>query len=1857
MTIDTACSSSLIAVHQAVQVLRSGESPVAIAAGSNLIFGPTMFVAESNLNMLSPHGRSRMWDASANGYARGEGVGAVVLKTLSAALRDGDHIECIIRETGVNQDGKTSGITMPSSSMQAALIRDTYTRAGLDPTKASDRCQYFEAHGTGTPAGDPQEAGAIHEVFFDHSAEQNLDTALTESKELERDNLLYVGSIKTVVGHTEGTAGIAGLLKASLAVQNGIIPPNMHFTKLNPAIKPFYDNLKVPVRAQEWPKLAAGVPRRCSINSFGFGGANAHAIIESYEPADSTASPTHSQADAISDKPSTSPWPFVFSAPSEKSLAAQLKSYIEFGDANPDFSLDTLSWSLFRRTPLKFRIAFSASSLKSLVIQLEKAVGDFEGKKAALGVRVNAKAAPDILGIFTGQGAQWATMGKELLLTSPTASNIINTLESSLAALADGPDWSLRVELLAPEETSRISEAAISQPLCTAVQIMVADLLDEAGIRFSSVVGHSSGEIACAYVSGYISATDAIRVAYYRGKFAPLAKVGAMVAAGTDMQDAIDLCALPKLKGKAQLAANNSSASVTISGDADAIGLVDTVMRDETKFSRKLRVDTAYHSHHMLNCSEPYLEALERCKIQVTEPTDGATQWYSSVLESSDLVSRTMKHELQGSYWRDNMVRPVRFAQAMKAALDAGKCHGLVLEVGSHPALQGPASLNIEEITGTAVPYYGTLQRGKNDALALASTLGSVWTVLGATGIDFQRFMHAFDDQATFQVSKALPAFTWDHSKSVWNETRASRQHRFRSHAKHELLGVRSSEEVEGELRWRNYLKPKELPWLNGHQIQGQLVFPAAGFAVMALEAARSLAPVVTMRLMRLEHFVVHKALSFMDENASVETVFLLNNIKKEQGYIEATFSCSSCLNKESGEFGLVADGQIRLDLGEPSKEALPARPRWADNFVATQVDVFYESLATTGYGYTDMFQGITELQRTNGGSRGTINIPQDDGSSAQKWIVHPATIDVAFQGIFAAVGAPSDGRLWTLHLPTVIGSITVNPNACEDTSGVEVTLPFDAHLVGCQGEGIAGDVDIYNEDGDQSIVQIQGLKVSPVSKHGASEDRDTFSAMSWGLASPDLTVNWNSPVATSDEEKISIFAERVSLFVLRNLCETVDSEKIESAGSEHQRAILSWAKGVVQTVRAGEHSVCPRNWLIDTWSILQPAAERLALSEPQVRRCLYAKEQLDNIFAAGSDSDAFLNTDSSMYTCLPHFETYNATLAELVKQISFRHCNMKILELGIGDGYSTTAALRALGQNFTSYTCTDSEDTAFDLVAARILEDQASRVTYKTLVVDEDLEDQDFSFGEYDLIIASNSMHRSPDLQQALETVRSLVKPGGFLALLEPTSSASLALTLRGSLDKGWFAAIEDYRQHSLFAAQVQWDALLRQSGFSGIDTATPEASNLITPFSVMCSVAVDKDFALIRDPLDSVGTLRLNADLLVIGGQTITTQRLVKELTKIVAPFFSSIINLKSISDLNDLDIENNPTVISLVELDEPLFKPFTEPKFEAAVKLCDNLKKVLWITKGSRGENPYASMMTAVGRCLVGETPTLRMQFLNFDGHDKPSPPILAHHLLQLHQAYNISGEPGKAGEPLFTFEREMTISNGDLLIPRYLPVKAINDRLNSERRTITRALRPVDATIRAVASQMNYKLLEAAWPTAGPDDHLVAVRKSCLAAVRVGNSGCHYLVLGQNSSGQKLVALSETLQSTITVVSSCTVMVEVLDADEAALLYGMAEELIAETLLGGTTGAVLVHEPSLALAHRLTTLAACWRRSVVLTSASPLDGAMLIHGSTPDRVISRLIPKHTTLFADFSKGGDNSSSSILSTQMAKLLPVGC
>ncbi|KUI61972.1 Polyketide synthase-nonribosomal peptide synthetase [Cytospora mali] len=1848
MTIDTACSSSLIAVHQAVQVLRNGECPVAIAAGTNLIFGPTMYIAESNLNMLSPTGRSRMWDAGADGYARGEGVGAVVLKTLSAALRDGDHIECLIRETGINQDGRTPGITMPSATAQGMLIADTYARAGLDPLKKEDRCQYFEAHGTGTKAGDPQEAGAIFRAFFPEKAEKTQDG--------EEDNdVLYVGSIKTVIGHTEGTAGIAGLLKASLAIQNKTIPPNMHFMRLNPDIEPYYGNLKVPVEAIEWPELPDGVPRRASVNSFGFGGANAHAIIESYDPPEEVSVET--------DLPVA--MPFVFSAASERSLIALLNAYLSFLKENPDFDARSLSWTLSKRSAFNFRATFAAPSIEALISTIEARLEECKEKKEPVSTRANAKTSRDILGVFTGQGAQWATMGRDLVTSSFAAEAIIDQLEQSLAELPDAPEWSLKAEILADKETSRIALGEISQPLCTAVQVMVVDMLRAAGIKFSAVVGHSSGEIAAAYASGFLSARDAIRIAFYRGKYTKFAKGpngqnGAMIAAGTSMEDANELCSLPKLNGRVQLAASNSSASVTISGDEDAVDFVQLIFEDESKFARKLKVDTAYHSSHMKPCSSYYLEALGACGIQINTPAEDACPWYSSVFGGEKV---TVEHTelLRNAYWKDNMLQPVLFSQALTAAIKDVGTPGLALEVGPHPALKGPASLVIEEAGGAAVPYFGTLARGKNDATALSSTLGSIWTVLGSSAVDFKSYDGCFVKNATYMVSKELPTYTWDHEKIIWNETRMSKAQRLREHPTHELLGARTIDEAEGEYRWRNYIKPNEMPWLKGHAIQGQTVFPAAGFAVMALEASKTLVAEYekNVKLVELLNFSIHKALSFMDDHTGVETIYVMSNIKKDEQGVTADFSIHACQNKETGGFTSMASGQIRLTMGEPSLEALPERVEPSIPLLPVDTEFFYKELAKLGYGYTGMFNAITEMKRAAGYASGEMIISRDPDSVSHPWVVHPATLDVAFQSIFAAIGAPGDGRLWTLHVPTLISRIAVNPHACQSNSGVEVAMPFDASL-SLSEDGMTGDVDIYSEDaneGKSAVIYVEGLHVTPLTQPTAADDRQTFAETVWDIAQPDGTLGWKEWSLTEEEYDGAALVERMCFFYLNALHRAITPEEREKC-DWHQLCVLNWAGYVHDLAAQGKHETCKKEWLNDTWADIEEGFNYWSKIHPHFHTLVFIGERLVP-FVRGEVSllDEFRKDDklSEFYFGHYGYKEYNMYLGKLVKQISHRHHNMRILEIGAGTGSSTAATFECLKDGFASYTYTDISAAFFE-DAKDLFKTHADKMIFKTLDAEKDIKEQGFEEGSYDLIIAGNVIHATSSLETTLKNVRKLLRPGGYLCLLEVTNNKPLRIGFGFCGLPGWWAGRDDGRIYSPLIGQKDWDTVLRKSGFSGVDTATPEEKVFMVPFGVLISQAVDKQMEMIREPMAFSGKTTFTEKLLILGGQKVQTSRLVRSLTAFLTPFFAEIQNVENLLDIDEETINAKPTILSLMELDELLFKDFSLEKFNAIVRLCDHSRNILWVTVGSRGEEPYMNMMVGTGRCLVGEMPSLRLQFLNFDGNDKPNAEVIAEHLLRLQISDAWVKGPVKTYDPLWTLEREISMDNGTMVIPRYLPAIDINTRLNSERRLITRDVSPSETVIEIDSSAASYDLLDFAKTEETDDTVTVQVSKSLLSSVSVAGLGCLYVVAGTTiKSGKKVIALSEKNRSIISVPKTWVVQHE--EVDDESILASTAAELLADAILATSPNSrsILAHEPSSAVARALNRRAAATGKKIAFTSVvdSSFPGVKHFHPSIPDRVLASSLPKDASLFVDLAETKESQS---VGARIKKYLPLG-
>ncbi|KAK7415996.1 hypothetical protein QQZ08_012149 [Neonectria magnoliae] len=1081
-TVDTACSSSLVALHSAVQTLRNGEASMAVAAGVNLILGPTMFIFESKLHMLSPNGRSRMWDKDVDGYARGEGFASVVLKTLSQAIADNDHIECIIRNTGVNQDGRTKGITMPNPHAQTALIQATYERAGLDLGKPEDRPQYFEAHGTGTPAGDPLEASTVQSVFF-------------PDNENPYGEKLHVGSIKTIIGHTEGTAGIAGVLKASLAMQHGVIPPNLHFDSLNPTVKPFYDHLRIPTEPTPWPARPAGVPMRASVNSFGFGGTNAHAILESYEPAAPVASypaaPRHVG-------------PFNLSAYTQTALKGAVKSLAEELKEQAEWSLEDLAYTLSRRGELGFKASFSAVDKEQLVEKLEAAAEDAEFATRATALKDGAL--PRILGVFTGQGAQWPTMGAKLYQQSALFRRTIEELDEALRTLPDPPAWTLAEQLQAPAATSEVAKAAVSQPICAALQVGLVNLLRAAGVQFSAVVGHSSGEIGAAYAAGYLDAKDAVRIAYYRGVVAPLAmgpegQAGKMMAVGMTLDEATSFCQQEEFAGKIGVAASNGSSSITLSGDGDAMEQAKKVLDEKKTFARLLKVDTAYHSHHMRRCSAAYLEALARCHVQVVDRPPACT-WYSSV-HGLDATGSFDPEALRGQYWADNMCGAVLFSQALQMAVDKEtEPYDMVLEVGPHPALRGPASETLKTVTDLDLPYAGVLKRGQDDALQFCDALGFVWAHFQSSSrlVDLEGLWKAWlggEDKAVQpHLIKDLPSYCWDHDKILFKESRLSKAYRTRENPIHELLG---SSVVNGqnnqEVRWRQIMRVDEMDWLRGHVFQGQLLFPAAGYVAMALEAGVRLTD-RQVKMVELRDMQINKAITLDEDSSGTEVVFTIRVTDRKPNRISAEYSCySGDVDASTGQDVSESNnfhGRLVLELGDPAADALPGRvePILPMNELATKH--LYTATREIGLDYTGDFVVESVKRRLDAA---TVTVKRHSNKNLR---VHPATLDATFHALFAAFSSPGDGRLWCPYLPTSIGHIRVNMMACPHASDPEHLLVADCTLTQADAKAIRGDIGIFCAADGHAEIQVGAVHCLSFTAPSPADDVKLYAKNVW---------------------------------------------------------------------------------------------------------------------------------------------------------------------------------------------------------------------------------------------------------------------------------------------------------------------------------------------------------------------------------------------------------------------------------------------------------------------------------------------------------------------------------------------------------------------------------------------------------------------------------------------------------------------------------------------------------------------------------------------------------------------------------------
>jgi phthiocerol/phenolphthiocerol synthesis type-I polyketide synthase B len=713
LTVDTACSSSLVAVHLAVRSIRAGESRMALAGGVNIILQPHVSIAYSQSRMMAADGRCKFGDASGDGYVRSEGVGIIVLKPLADALADGDRIYALIRGSAVNNDGASSGsIGTPSRIGQEELLRAAYADAGVPAAWAG----YFEAHGTGTRAGDPVELGALASVIGDTCGP---------------DHRTFVGSVKTNIGHTEGAAGVAGLIKVALALQHRAIPPSLHFNEPNPRIAWSEMPCAIPRTLMDWPET--NHRRIGGVSAFGISGTNAHVVLEEFVP------PVSPDVQL----PAPGNYMLPLSARSPQALRALVGRYAALLESETAPALLHLCKNVaIRKTPLEHRIVFVAADLSAMVAQLRSYAED----AAAVQGVVNGDAAPKIAFVVPGQGAQWVGMARELVVRAPAFSAALHLCD---AAARRYVDWSIIDQLHRDPGTAsyRLDRIDVIQPVLVAIAIAYAALWRSFGIEPDAVVGHSMGEIGAAYIAGILDLDRAMQIVCRRSALMHrLSGKGAMALIDLSAEETV--ARLAGCGGSVSLAASNSPRSSVISGDPEGVKQVMARLAGDDVFCRLVQVDVASHSPQM-----------DQLAAELADDLIGLSPNASRIpIYSTVFGRRTEARAFDASYWKSNLRRPVLFADAVTGMIGDGITS--FVEIGPHPIL----SHSLQQTARSLGQEVTTVSCGRRDSPEHASAmlaLGQLWAV--GHPIDWDRVMPG----SSRTVS--LPFYPWQRQR-YWSE-------------------------------------------------------------------------------------------------------------------------------------------------------------------------------------------------------------------------------------------------------------------------------------------------------------------------------------------------------------------------------------------------------------------------------------------------------------------------------------------------------------------------------------------------------------------------------------------------------------------------------------------------------------------------------------------------------------------------------------------------------------------------------------------------------------------------------------------------------------------------------------------------------------------------------------------------------------------------------------------------------------------------------------------------------------------------------------------------------------------------------
>ncbi|KAI1781283.1 putative polyketide synthase [Hypoxylon cercidicola] len=1647
MTLETGCSTTLVALHQAIQTLRNREADMSIVTGANVMLNPDTFKAIGSLGMLSPDGRSYAFDSRANGYGRGEGVAALVVKRLSDALADNDPIRAVIRETALNQDGKTDTITTPSGAAQVELMRECYRRAGLDPRGT----QYFEAHGTGTPAGDPIEAGAMAAIF--------------NGGRDDEASFLRIGSVKTNIGHTEAASGLAAIVKGVLCLEKGLIPASVNYETPNPKLKLEEWRLKVATAMESWPESLVGGPRRLSVNNFGYGGSNAHVILESADPWTSTpgldvvttnGNGNHSKngnghvngngytnGNSHTNDTTDNTKVLILSARDERGcqqMVSDLKAYLEkhrsLGYEASEQLLRDLSYTLSERRTLFQWVAAHQVRLEKDGT-LDAAIQLLDSPRFKPSRRPSDR--PRIGMVFTGQGAQWYAMGRELLTSYPVFRRSIEAAEAHLRAL--GADWSLLEELQRDKKTTRVHATEISIPVCVALQIALVSLLESWGITPTAVTSHSSGEIAAAFAMGALTHRQAMATAYYRAVLAADetlrpqgAAKGSMAAVGLGAGEVqVYLDRLTKGNGKAVIACVNSPQSVTISGDAPAVQELEEMCKEDGVFARRLKVQQAYHSHHMDPFADAYRERLRlemardvasHGKRHPQEAEKESTVIFSSAVTGGRITD--IKQIASPDHWVGSLVQPVEFVDAFTdmvlGDLDdpTGRSVDVLLEVGPHTALGGPIReiLSLPEFEGIELPYWGTLVRDEHAGDSMRSAAINLFREghpLVMTEINFP--MPEYDDDGP-RVLTDLPSYPWNHSMRHWQEARVNRAIRERSQPPHELLGMPVPGNDPSVAVWRRVLRISETPWVRDHMLQGSIVYPGAGYICLAIEAARQLEqagatgkdkPASGFRL-RDVNFLF--ALVVPENADGVEIRTTLRPVPEREvgarGWWRFEVSSVTLENR----WTLHARGMITLER----ETAAPETERRPLSIYTRQKDPqdMFANLRARGVYHGPLFQNTTKIIQDGREPRSLCDITirheassdTDPEVAAQTTLLHPITLDavvVAFYSTLPSVGALQEDP----KVPRSIASMWVSSQISRE---IGHTLSCDTSLLHDDPQSGCVDVTVVDGQTDATVLEIQGLECASLGRgSGATARQD---AANKGAAASAATSKWEQEVCSKLEwsSDLSLQQPLALAQVKKQLVSAPESEADADIARNLQRACVIFAQDALRTLTPEDvaklqkqpHLAKYYGWLRE---LVHKAAEgpsvvalgngQGALDSPEKRQ-----EYLAATASQSVDGELVCRLGAALAPILrgePIPETsgllheYNANsirrspalqkLSTLLRKVVHKNPAARILQIGAGAGpHATRRMLAALGTPKTplmgSWHITEPSPELLEDTRAH-LADWADLLEFDQLDIEQSPAKQKFALGSYDVVVASHALHTTKNVTSAVANVHSLLKPGGTFLLAETTKDQVDVEFIFGLLSKGE----EPDHQTSPTPTVSFWDGVLRDAGFSGVDLEVHDLqSDIMHASSIIMSTV-----PLAENQKSDLGRANSRESIaMVTSSKTPPPPGFIDMLACRIEALISIGTPTPVHLTLEDssLDAYKNKICIFVGEMDKPMLADLDAARMEGLRAMVTQCSGLLWVTTGGAVDSEAPEQAVSQGFLRVLRNEYIGRPYLSLD-----------------------------------------------------------------------------------------------------------------------------------------------------------------------------------------------------------------------------------------------------------------------------------